>query len=171
MKVSDILRTKGTRVVFVGPDLANAVDTIVSNKVGALPVKDEAGDIVGIINERDLMRAVHEHVDLESEHVRDRMTTDIVAGQLDETVEHVMATMPERRFRHMPILQDGKLVGIISIGDLVKSQLRHYERQVNELTDYVAGSAGLSTKGPPRPERSGPLPLLPGSNPTRLPYR
>ena len=143
MKVTDILQTKGTRVVFVGPDLklAEALDTMVSNKVGALPVKDESGDIIGIITERDLMRAVHQQADLESEHVTDRMTRDIVTGHLDDSVEHIMTTMTERRFRHMPILQEGKLVGIISIGDLVKSQLRHFERQVTELTDYVSGNA------------------------------
>ena len=142
MKVSDILRTKGTRVVFVGPDLnlSEALDTMVSNKVGALPVKDDSGDIIGIITERDLMRAVHEKASLDSERVADRMTADIVAGHLDETVEHIMSTMTERRVRHLPILKDGKLVGIVSIGDLVKSQLSHYERQVNELTGYVAGS-------------------------------
>ena len=67
-------------------------------------------------------------------------TADIVAGHLDETVEHIMSTMTEQRFRHLPILKDGKLVGIVSIGDLVKSQLSHYERQVNELTGYVAGN-------------------------------
>ena len=163
MKVSDILRNKGTRVVFIGPDLplVQALDTMISNKVGALPVKDGAGDIVGIITERDLMRAVHENAALESESVSDRMTTDIVSGHLDESVEEVMETMTERRFRHMPVLQDGKLVGIISIGDLVKSQLRHYERQVSELTDYVAGKRRVSER-PPRQRRSGP-PLFPST--------
>ncbi len=143
MKVNDILQTKGTRVVFVGPDLklSEALDTMISNKVGALPVKDKSGDIIGIITERDLMRAVHQNADLDAERVVDRMTQDIVAGHLDDSLEHVMATMTERRFRHMPILQEGKLVGIMSIGDLVKSQLRHVERQVSELTDYVAGNA------------------------------
>ena len=95
------------------------------------------------------------------------MTTDIVSGHLDESVEEVMETMTERRFRHMPVLQDGKLVGIISIGDLVKSQLRHYERQVSELTDYVAGKRRVSER-PPRQRRSGP-PLFP-STVYRLPF-
>lgn len=142
-KVRDILGKKGSRVVFAGPDLSlrQALETMIANKVGALPIKDESGDIVGIITERDLMREVHAKTDLEHRQVGDVMTTNIISARRDDGIDTVMEQMTENRFRHVPILEDGKLVGIISIGDLVKSQLAYLKHQMEELKGYVAGAA------------------------------
>ena len=142
-KVRDILKKKGSRVVFIGPGLTlrQALDTMVDNKVGALPVKDESGDIVGIITERDLMREVHARTDLEIRQVGDVMTKSIISARKDDGIDSVMAQMTENRFRHVPIVEEGKLVGIISIGDLVKTQLTHVKHQMEELKHYVGGAA------------------------------
>jgi CBS domain-containing protein len=142
-KVSDILGRKGTRVVFIGPELTlrQALNTMVDNKVGALPVKHNLGDILGIITERDLMREVYNHTDLEKQLVGDVMTQNIITTRRDDGIDTVMEQMTENRFRHVPVIEQGRLVGIISIGDLVKSQLSHLKQQVEELKDYVAGAA------------------------------
>jgi CBS domain-containing protein len=142
-KVRDILGNKGSRVVFVGPDLTlrQALETMVDNKVGALPVKDTSGDIVGIITERDLMREVHGRADLETSKISDVMTKNIISARKDDGIDMVMEQMTVNRFRHVPIVEGGKLVGIISIGDLVKSQLAYLKHQMEDLRDYVSGNA------------------------------
>ena len=141
--VRDILNKKGTRVVFIGPDLTlrEALDTMIDNKVGALPVKDTSGDIAGIITERDLMREVYNREDLDSRLVGTVMTTNIISARREDGIDTVMEQMTENRFRHVPVLEGGKLVGIISIGDLVKSQLGYLKHQMADLKDYVSGNA------------------------------
>lgn len=141
--VKDILSKKGARVVFIGPDLTlrEALDTMIDNKVGALPVKDTSGDIAGIITERDLMREVYNREDLDSRLVGAVMTTNIISARREDGIDTVMEQMTENRFRHVPILEEGKLVGIISIGDLVKSQLHYLKHQMEDLKGYVAGAA------------------------------
>jgi CBS domain-containing protein len=99
------------------------------------------GDILGIITERDLMREVYDHADLEKGLVGDVMTQNIITTRRNDGIDTVMEQMTENRFRHVPVIEQGKLVGIISIGDLVKSQLSHLKHQVEELKDYVAGAA------------------------------
>ena len=142
-KVSDILGEKGTKLVFIGPDLTlrQGLETIVDNKVGALPVKDASGDILGIITERDLMREVYDHADLETKIVGDVMTKNIITTRRDDSIDTVMEQMTENRFRHLPIVEEGRLVGIISIGDLVKSQLAHLKHPMQNLRYYVSGNA------------------------------
>ena len=141
--VRDILNKKGARVIFIGPDLTlrEALDTMVDNKVGALPVKDASGDIAGIITERDLMREVYNREDLDSRLVGSVMTTNIISARKEDGIDTLMEQMTENRFRHVPILEKGKLVGIISIGDLVKSQLGYLKHQMADLKDYVSGHA------------------------------
>ncbi len=141
--VKDILSKKGARVVFIGPDLTlrEALDTMIDNKVGALPVKDTSGDIAGIITERDLMREVYNREDLDTRLVGSVMTTNIISARREDGIDTVMEQMTENRFRHVPILEEGKLVGIISIGDLVKSQLQYLKHQMEDLKGYVAGHA------------------------------
>ncbi len=141
--VRDMLNKKSSRVVFVSPGLTlrQALETMVDNKVGALPVKDASGDVVGIITERDLMREVYNRADLEERLVEEVMTENIISARRDDGIESVMEQMTENRFRHVPILEGAKLVGIISIGDLVKSQLTYLKHQMEDLKDYVAGHA------------------------------
>lgn len=124
MQLKDILDAKGRTVYTIGPDatLADVVADLVRYNCGSLVVCDR-GQVVGIITERDILRtcaAVKEP--LERIPVRTRMATEVVTGLPEHEVQDVMGVLTERRIRHLPILEDGKLAGMISIGDVVKAQ-------------------------------------------------
>jgi len=141
MKVREIMDSKGWRVVTIGAQatLREALCTLVENKVGALPVQDGFGAVQGIITERDLMREVYKKSPLEQTRVDRVMTRNLITATPEDDIEYVMKEMTERRFRHMPVMVDGALAGIISIGDIVKAQLNHAKTQITHLIDYVAG--------------------------------
>ena len=140
MTIQDILEQKGSRVITIEPHhtLQLALSTLVENKVGALIVQNQTGDILGIITERDLMREVYEDTDLSNTQVEDVMTRTIVTGNPTHNLEYVMAEMTEGRFRHMPVFDDDTLVGIISIGDIVKAKLHDVQEELTQYKDYVA---------------------------------
>ena len=140
MTIQDILDAKGNRVITIPPHhtLHQALCTLVENKVGALVVQDREGSVLGIITERDLMREVYQDTDLRRICIENVMTRNLVIGFLDHEVEYVMSAMTEGRFRHMPVLKDGALVGIVSIGDLVKSKLQHAQDEVIQYKNFVA---------------------------------
>lgn len=140
MTLQDILDSKGSRVITIAPHhtLYLALCTLIENKVGALLVQNNQGQLVGILTERDLMRAVYQDTDLREEQVENLMTRSLVIGTPDQDIEYAMSEMTEHRFRHMPVVENDELVGIISIGDLVKTRLQHTEEQVSQYQDYVA---------------------------------
>jgi CBS domain-containing protein len=140
MTIQNILDHKGSRVITIAPHhtLYLALCTLAENKVGALLVQNGEGQLVGIITERDLMRAVYQDTDLRDTQVESLMTRSLVIGSPDQSIEYVMAEMTEGRFRHMPVMDEAKLVGIISIGDLVKAKLQHTEDELIQYKDYVA---------------------------------
>jgi CBS domain-containing protein len=121
--------------------LREALQTLIENKVGSLLVRETLDNHVGIITERDIMRAVYNEVTLDQTLVEDVMTPtrDIIIGAPDDDIEYAMAEMTEGRFRHMPVIEDDRLVGIVSIGDIVKTQLELARSQVTQLRDYVSG--------------------------------
>lgn len=140
MIIRDILKQKGSRVITIEPrhTLHLALCTLVENKVGALIVQDQTQEILGIITERDLMHEVYKGTDLSTTHVEDVMTRSIVTGHPTQDIEYVMNEMTQGRFRHMPVFDEENLVGIISIGDIVKSKLQHVEEEFTQYKDYVA---------------------------------
>jgi len=140
MTVQDILDNKGSRVITIAPQhtLHLALCTLTENKVGALLVQNDEDQLVGIITERDLMRAVYQSTDLYDVHVESLMTRSLVIGTPNQKIESVMADMTNGRFRHMPVVDNDKLVGIISIGDLVKAKLQNTEEELVQYKDYVA---------------------------------
>lgn len=142
MKIRDILQAKGSQVVTIGPQatLHEALCTFVGRKVGALPVQDPSGAVLGIVTERDVMREVHAASPIRKKRVEEAMTRNLVTGCPEDEVEYVMTEMTEKRFRHMPVMEDGHLVGILSIGDLVKSQLHRAKFEVMELRGYITGA-------------------------------
>jgi CBS domain-containing protein len=139
MTIRDILNTKGNRVITIVPHhtLYLALCTMVESKVGALIVQNAENEVIGIITERDIMREVYRDTDLRLARIEDVMTRDLVTGSPDHEVEYVMSAMTEGRFRHMPILEENELVGIVSIGDMVKSRLQHVEEEVTQYKDFV----------------------------------
>lgn len=141
MKIRDLLRAKGSVVVTVGPDLPvqEAMGVLVENGIGALVVVD--GKLRGIITERDLLRHGAEDVNrLATSRVRELMTTEVITASPDAHIEQVMDTMVDRRIRHLPIMEEGTLVGIISIGDVVNALRQSVEVENRYLHAYIEGT-------------------------------
>ncbi len=140
MHVSSILKTKGNRVETTRPEMtvADIVNTLTEKSIGALVVCDPKGKTMGIISERDLVHAMAEHgAAVLSKTVGELMTPDVVSCSPEDDLKHVMEMMTVRRFRHMPVMVDGELKGLVSIGDVVKYRLEEQELEVNVLKDYV----------------------------------
>ena len=139
MLVRDILSDKGKLVHTCGPDdsLADVVDLLVGHNIGSLVVLDE-GEMVGIITERDILRAsAATRGPLEFLSVRERMTRCPVVAAPQHDVSDVMCVMTERRIRHLPVVEGGHLIGIISIGDTVKAQHDELCRENHYLKSYI----------------------------------
>ncbi|NOT53110.1 MAG: CBS domain-containing protein [Deltaproteobacteria bacterium] len=140
MKVRDILHTKGATVITTTPDatLHDALRTLVDSRVVTLVVIDPAGKVVGIITERDLLRVCAElNGEIDRLRVADWMTTHLIIGVPRDEVGYIMGIMTHNRIRHSPIMDDGRLEGIISIGDVVKAQLEETEFENRYLKDYI----------------------------------
>ncbi|HET9440928.1 MAG TPA: CBS domain-containing protein [Longimicrobiales bacterium] len=141
MKVSDILRTKGSAVVTVEPDrpIQDALRMLVEHNIGAMVVFE--GGLQGIISERDVLRfAATDLKRLESAHVRDLMTRDVITATPETDIQHVMDIMTERGIRHLPVLNEGSLCGMISIRDVVNAVRQNVENENQHLHAYISGT-------------------------------
>ncbi len=142
MKVKDILREKGSAVHTIGPDafIADAIQVLNKHKIGALLVVDEAGTILGILTERDILRVCEtKALQLGQIPVRQEMTKDLLIGLPDDDVNYVMSIMTQKRIRHFPIVSEGRLAGMVSIGDVTKARLDQAEFEARHLYDYITG--------------------------------
>jgi len=142
MHVSAILKTKGSIIITckAADSIATISHILHVNRIGAVMVADERGAIAGIISERDIVRGLAIHgAAVMDRPASDLMTCKVMTCSPDDTVASVMTRMTEGRFRHMPVVVDGRLTGVISIGDVVKSRLAEYTHEVESLRDYVAG--------------------------------
>jgi CBS domain-containing protein len=140
MKISDILAAKGRTVHSVLPWLTvgEVVERLGRLGVGAVLVCDENRTIRGIVSERDIVRALgRDGAALLDKQVSEVMTHHVSTCAPDETVAHAMARMTAGRYRHLPVIQGGELVGMVSIGDLVKNRLREMELETGVLRDAV----------------------------------
>ena len=140
MLVSQILSTKGDMVFTVEPlaTVAQAADLLNSRRVGAMVVLGERREVAGIFSERDLARAVAEHGAAALElKVGDVMTRDVIFADPAEKVDVLLSRMTDRRIRHLPVCVDGRLVGIVSIGDLVKIKIAEVEAEAEGLKAYI----------------------------------
>ena len=139
MLLKEIIQSKGSDVHGIEPtaSLDDVVQTLVENNCGSLVVRD--GDrLVGIISERDILRVTAAKVGpLESLSVTDFMITDLITGTPESTINEAMDLMTNNRIRHLPVLKEGKLVGIVSIGDLVKSHRRELSVENHMLKEYI----------------------------------
>ena len=144
MLIGQILAGKGREVVSTRPDstIAEVARLLKARRIGAVVVTDAGGELCGIISERDLARGLADHgADLLDMRVSQLMTADVVTCSPDDGIGQLMHTMTERRFRHLPVVQDGEMVGIISIGDVVKYRLQELEAETHMLHDYISGGA------------------------------
>ncbi|HZS85789.1 MAG TPA: CBS domain-containing protein [Stellaceae bacterium] len=142
MNVEAILRAKGNAVATIpsGTTVAAAVRELKARGIGALVVSDDGRTPAGILSERDIVHAVAEHGAAVLTMTADRlMTRRVVTCRPEDTVSELMARMTERRFRHLPVVKDGVLCGIISIGDLVKSRIEEVEFEADSLRHFIAG--------------------------------
>lgn len=141
MIVDSILRQKGTAVVTISPDasIKSAADWLHAKNIGALVVTS-GETLVGLVSEREVVHAFSRYGEAAaSMRVKDIMKYGAVTIKPDDSLEHVMRLMTRHRVRHMPVLRDGKLAGIISIGDVVKHRLGDLELEANVLRDaYIA---------------------------------
>ena len=144
MTVAVILKTKGSDVVSVAPGdtLASVVDTLAKRRIGAVLVLEPSGMVAGMLSERDVVRALSQHgADALGMSVKSFMTAEVVHASPAESIEMVMEKMTIGRFRHLPILDHGRVAGIISIGDVVKRRIDDAVHEADALREYVA-SAG-----------------------------
>ena len=140
MTVNDILSYKGNLVITIEPTatLAAAVRTLVGQRVGALVVTGADDRIVGIISERDIVRVLDEKgADVLDAPVAEVMTRKVVTCDRNETIAEIMERITSGRFRHVPVVEQGRLVGIVSIGDVVKARLSELEHEQNALREYI----------------------------------
>ena len=139
MNIASILAKKVGMVFTTGPDQSTrrALALLAEHNVGALVVVDEAGRPVGILSERDIVREAARNEAIFSRPVGEIMTRDVVVGLPQDDLASVAYTMTERRIRHLPIVEQGRLIGMVSIGDVVKAQRDVYAGEVDTLQSQI----------------------------------
>ena len=139
MQISTILAKKGSTVFTVKPDqtVREAVALLVDKRIGAVVIVDGAGHPVGIVSERDIVRELAQNENVMSEPVSRVMTVDVIIARPGDDIRAVSKTMTIRRFRHLPVMDHHELVGIVSIGDVVKAQADEYEGEIETLQTRV----------------------------------
>jgi CBS domain-containing protein len=141
MKLKEVLEAKGHRVVTVRAksSIADAIRVMHAENVGAVMVPDAEACPVGIFTERDVVRLYADgDRDFDALAVEARMTCSVVLGRLGMSVDEALGLMTERRFRHLPVVEGGKLLGLVSIGDLVKQKLSETAQEAQALRAYIA---------------------------------
>ncbi|MGH6891841.1 MAG: CBS domain-containing protein [Dongiaceae bacterium] len=141
MTIAHILHGKPHRLISVAPEqtLQQAAEVLARERIGALLVLKPNGDIAGIISERDIVRAVGTTgADILARPVAELMSKEVICCSPDDTVDQAMAMMTERRFRHLPVRQGGKIVAMISIGDVVKRKVEDAEAESQSLREYIS---------------------------------
>jgi CBS domain-containing protein len=135
MNIASLLASKGTNVITIQPEqtIRQAIGLLAEHNIGALVVVDPTRLPVGILSERDIVRAAARSERVFSETVAALMTRNVVLGLPQDDLGSVGHTMTERRIRHLPVVESGKLVGIVSIGDVVKAQRDQYQGEVETL--------------------------------------
>jgi CBS domain-containing protein len=141
MQIEQILRHKGTKIISVSPTslLSDAAEVLEKHRIGAVLVCDQAGAVIGILSERDIVRGLAQFgCDCLSGPVESLMTADVLTCEPSDTIDQVMALMTEKRIRHLPVMSNGKLTGVISIGDVVKTRIEEVEYEADAMRQYIA---------------------------------
>jgi len=139
--VEDILKTKGSDVYTTTSNtpMQDALAEMAKRNLGALVVAD-GGEVVGIFSERDLARRIigKDACSLETK-VKDIMTSPVTTVTITTSIKECMNLMTEKHIRHLPVVEDGKLIGVVSIGDVVKGQMAYQEQLIDKLQDFIGG--------------------------------
>jgi len=139
-KVSSVLKNKGYDVVTVAPHqtVASVVKVLTQNRIGAAPVINEKGQLIGIISERDIIRGMSEHAEAVLTLPADQlMTREVKTCSPEDQLVDLMEVMTLKRIRHLPVIQNGVLGGIVSIGDVVKQRLEEVQSEAEYLRRYI----------------------------------
>jgi len=142
MNASAILKRKGGSVVTVFPDasIREAMRVLVKHRVASLIVLNEAREMIGIITERDIFRLTYEHegkiMDIPVSAV---MTTNLIVALPSDSLDYLKGMITENRIRHLPVMDDGKLIGVVSIGDIIREEVSEAAVENRYLKDYIAG--------------------------------
>jgi CBS domain-containing protein len=140
VRIKDISRIKGREVITVKPHatISEALRHLVNNKIGALPVCDFKGVLLGIISERDIVRWVHRgNTDIGKTQVKDVMTYKVFTADPEEDLENVLRLMTEKCIRHVPVMAGTRCVGILSLRDVIEHRLRTSSNRVKSLDEYI----------------------------------
>jgi CBS domain-containing protein len=141
MNISQILKTKGRAVATARPDstLSEIIIKLAQKKIGAIVIVGDNGEVIGILSERDVIRRLAEKGESAlNEAASLSMTSTVVSCNETSTLDEMMEVMTQGRFRHVPVIEDGALVGIVSIGDIVKHHIAEVEMEVTAMRDYFA---------------------------------
>ena len=142
--VAAILHHKGDEVIAVKPaaTIAEVTEVLRARRIGAVLVTDSLGQLLGIVSERDIVRSMAAHGAATLERTAAQLMTQVVVTAAPATtVPEAMRLMTERRVRHIPVLENATLVGLVSIGDVVKARIMEQEQEVDSLKAYIAGAA------------------------------
>ena len=139
MKVSTILATKGNKLVTIAPEssIQEVISLLTQHNIGAIIVLDEKEKIAGIVSERDIVRELNQQNDLLDQPVHRVMTDKVVTCLPQDDLMSVAHVMTERRFRHLPVVENDSLLGMISIGDVLKAQRDYYHGQIDTLETQI----------------------------------
>lgn len=140
MRISDVIRRKGDEVVTLRSDatVRRLLEALEQHHIGAVVVSDDGVTVSGIVSERDVVRHLHtDGVVVLDGTVATIMTSDVQTCSPDDSIEDVALTMTQRRFRHIPVAADGRLVAIVSIGDIVKGRIDELQTERDHLVGYI----------------------------------
>ena len=143
MLVKDVLKSKQKKLVTANPKMtiSQAMELLISNKISSLPVVDEKGELVGIISDKDIFKKIYEtEGDYRVFTVAQLMTTELIVGVVDDDLTYIAGLMTNNRIRHIPIMEKDKIIGIVSVGDIVKTQMEHIKIENRYLRQYLSGS-------------------------------
>lgn len=139
MRIADVLKNKGAGVLSIAPDtlVSDLISGLVGRNVGAMVVVGPDG-LVGIVSERDVVRMLHDHgADALGRQVADIMTSEVITCSPEDSVDGLSVLMTNHRVRHVPVLEDGRLAGIVSIGDVVKTRMEELQAEREQLAAYI----------------------------------
>lgn len=142
MKTKDILAEKGTQVVTVKETilLVDIVTVFLDDRIGSLVVVNDHDEIIGIIAPNDVLKAIKHHPEhITTITVSEAMTRDIIVVAPEDSVDQLMTIMTKNRIRHLPVMQQGELVGLVSIGDVVKAKSTVQDVEIRYLHEYIEG--------------------------------
>lgn len=140
MRIADVLKNKGTAVATISPEttVTELLAGLAEMNIGAMVVLGPGGSLSGIVSERDVVRKLHERgSSLLAQPVSEIMTTVVATCTPRDTVDHLSVLMTENRVRHIPVLDNGRLAGIVSIGDVVKTRMEELEAEQQQLQAYI----------------------------------